>query len=375
MTTEKVELAPNNQPQIEIPRDRRGRLRWKLLTPTDRIVVIRQEARLFYQQEGEIKQSLLSTRKKYSLQVAIGRFYPGGLTQLQIDLGLDPSKKVNGYWQDPENILAEVTLFLSKYGTISGPALRRNRYTSLKTAISKDYPGGWPQLRKDLELPEIKKAKNFWNQDTIEQEARRFLLQHGELTSTSLLTAGRNDLSIAISRKFPGTWPALHARLGLQPPQKETGFWTKKKIEQEAREFYMQHEKLSTVYLTKKDKGDLAAAITHHYPGEVSGLKRKLGIPIRSTRKHTNEFRERGYWQSPENIEREARELVKAGGALSWESSFKYGKTTLLNAAGKYYPGGITALKEKLGIQNLRGQAQISPEQANEQLRRLLETK
>lgn len=83
----------------------------------------------------------------------------------------------------------------------------------------------------------------------------------------------------------------------------------------------------------------------------MSGLKRRLGIAIRQTRRQANGSTQKpGYWQDTETIEREARELIEKTGALTWEVAAQYGKTTLFMAAKRYYPGGIKALKAKLNL-------------------------
>jgi hypothetical protein len=339
-----------------LPRDRRGRIRWAVLKsdPEQLLETLRAQAQQFSQQAGGLTQKLLAERGRSDLDNAISSLYPGGLNQLKTDLGQASTVKPDGYWKSAENILAEARAFLETNVFISYTIVKKSGYSSLNTAVSQSYPGGWVQLRADLGIPVARRANSYWNETTIEQEAKRFLVEYGSLNSILLASNGRGDLALAISRKYPGQWPVLYERLGLEAPQKEKGYWTTERIEAEAREFYKECGNLSATSLASRDRVDLLAVIRRRYPGQMSNLKRKLGIPVITRERYTqDESKPRGYWLIPENIEREAQELIDSEGILNWEASKKHGKTTLLEAIRRTYPGGTKALKAKLKIEDI----------------------
>lgn len=84
-------------------------------------------------------------------------------------------------------------------------------------------------------------------------------------------------------------------------------------------------------------------------------------------------IRPNGYWKDVQNIEREARKFLSEGHVLSENELEKNDFSSLVYAISKYYPGGIRALKEKLGILVATSRIDISSEEANEALRKLLE--
>lgn len=378
MTTENREIQGvetaniNNQSKMEFPRDKRGKIRWKLLGEDPQVLqgLIRAEAINFYQQERVISQRLLVEKGRGDLAAAIGKFYPGGLSQLKRDFIDGFHKKPAGYWQSPENILIEAEEFLTTHQAISQRLLIKNDNSSLSAAITRSYPGGTRQLRRDLGIKVSKRPNQFWNKDRIEQEAREFYELHGRLNSRLLLSEGKNDLLVAISRKYPNKWYGLYRELGLQSPQKEKGYWTPEIIKQEAKAFFEEHGILSLEKLQEAGKGDLGSAIFKRYPGKMGALKRQLGVI-------GNIDRRKGVTGMTEEdrkifIEKQAQELAADGIEITGaglRQQYRY----LLASIQRYYPGGIKTLRNNLGLPESRDYLKISPEQANEQLRKLLE--
>lgn len=252
MTTERPELA-SPRLSIEIPRDSRGRIGWRILRRDRQLLslAIEDQARQILEEVGRLTQRLLAERNRKDLAVAITRHYPGGLRQLKINLGQEPVKKPNGYWQSPENILLEARRFLTTHEVISADLLKRSGNSSLNNAIVSYYPGGTTQLKRDLGIQVSRRPNQFWNEATIEQEARDFYEQHDGLDTSRLSSEGRNDLLVAITTKYPNKWPGLYEKLGLQSPQKEKGYWSVARIEQEAQEFYTRYGRLSATLLKK----------------------------------------------------------------------------------------------------------------------------
>ena len=80
-----------------------------------------------------------------------------------------------------------------------------------------------------------------------------------------------------------------------------------------------------------------------------------------------------GYW-TPAAIEQEAQEFYVQYGRLTSQFLNSHKRSDLSNQIIHSYPNGFKGLKEKLGIKDpIPQNITISPEDANEQLRRLLE--
>lgn len=85
-------------------------------------------------------------------------------------------------------------------------------------------------------------------------------------------------------------------------------------------------------------------------------LKERLNIPKKE--------KPSKFWKDPSVIESEVQKFLEVGGSLT-RRNFQDQKASGLEAAiRKYYPGGMTALKKKLGILPTAG-ISLSPEEAN----------
>jgi hypothetical protein len=232
--------------------------------------IIKEEARGFLQTVGRLTQSQLSKHGRTDLQGAIKKYYPGGLRQLQTDLDITPSINPGGFWT-PETIEKAVQESIDREGNFIARkrsnlyrvisqfypggieqlrlnlGLKRQRKSSweveeiksevqailgndssltvkllfdagrgdLLGAIKRIYPGGLNQLRRDLNLDQPKKPDGYWTEVTIEQEAREFLEQNGSINAPLLKKACRYDLLSQIMLKYPGRLVALKTKLGI----------------------------------------------------------------------------------------------------------------------------------------------------------------
>lgn len=387
------------------------------------VKTIEQEAREFYQQEGHLTGAALTSAKRQALLGAITSKYPGGMSQLKINLGIELASKPEGYWT-PEKILLEARDFCETEGRFTHNLLQEKGRSDLSTAIYSKYPGGMRQLREDLGLVQLRTPSDYWTPERVEEEARAVIQSEGKITqqvlrrlnkaliraiavhypggmvalkekfgiepnkpasywtaeiieeqasevvrkygklSQELLASnGLSPLRNAISKSYPGGMFELCRKLGVESPVKPKGYWTPEIIEAEAALFLEGHGALTGDLLGQHGLSGLSAAIAKYYPGGMRGLKEKLGIPINQ--------RPDGFWQDPVNIEAEASKLLAAGVHISQRSIYLAGMGVLNAAISKYYPGGMAGLKEKLGI--VDSQEIISSEEANQQLERLLE--
>lgn len=416
-------IAGNNQPQIEVPRDKKGRIRWSVLEESERAIFIRQEAQALLLNGGVL------TRKTAPLVMSgAERFYPGGVNGLRVDLGQPVLKRRNGYW-NPETTEVEAQRFFEEHNDFSLPLLAKNKENSLAVAVNK-YPGGLAALREKLDLEPKRKPNSYWTPENIEAEARQFMDQGQSFTTSTLKQEGRNDLLIAVTRKYPGGIRGLQEKLGTpvrrtlsywEDPAnieaearavydraggltqasakgiknlgmlweairryypggleelrvnlevassgvKPHGYWTEQQIEQETLEFYQAEGALSGKLLRSRDRGDLKSAIDENYDGGMIALKQKLGIKI--TKKPST------YWTETQ-IETDTLAFFETEGILTQKTLIDKKRFDLIIAITRKYPGGIRVLREKLGIIDSTQQLQyITPQEANTQLRRLLE--
>lgn len=215
-----------------------------------------------------------------------------------------------------------------------------------------------------METERRRVPRNYWNQATIEKEALSFYELNGDLSQGLLTKSGQNGLGVAIGRKYPGGMLRLKTTLGVDHSQKPKGYWTKEKIEQEAQEFYRTSGALTAAALLASGRSDLQLAISRSYPGKLRGIKDSLGIPSR--------HRPRGFWTS-EIMEQAALIFFEDGGRLTHYELAQQRKPALSHAIATKYPGGIQALREKLGIGHTFDQYAPSTDQANEQLEKLTE--
>jgi len=265
----RIKIANWNGPRIE----------WAAVTPEERITLIEKRITEFIAQGNVLNQITLKKSGMGDLVSAINKYYPNGLTGLKMRFGLEIDRHSKGYWT-PEQIEKEAIYFYRNEGTLTQQLLAKKGRRDLLSAIYKFYPGGIVQLKVNLELELAERPKGYWNPEKIEEEARGFLEQEGGLTQRLLVSRGRPELKSAISRNYPGGIYALEQKLGLAIKQQLPGYWTPEQIEKEAKEVFEEEGALTQKVLYRKGKAGLAGAIKRHYPGGLTGLKEKLGISI-----------------------------------------------------------------------------------------------
>lgn len=324
---------------------------------------IREEAAVVYQQFGNISQRGLAEQGRYHLLGEVSRQYPGKLLQLKKDLGIQTRSKPNAW--TPERIKEEALVFIQEHGRLTRPFIEKNKRFDLSVAIGRHYPGGIRQLRRDLKLNDPQKPNGFWSLENILKEGAEFVRIHEFISDNLLDSNNQSALSNAVVKSYPGGWRQFRVDLGLEELKKPTRYWTPETIEQEAKQFLEKHGELNPKLLAKEGRMDLVNAIYTGYPDKLRGLYNSLGIePKRAT--HTD-------WTT-ELIEKQAADFYRENGIFNAKSLDEKKLFALRGAISTKYPGGIRALRKKLGIIDAKSVEQsISPDEANEQLRRLLE--
>lgn len=367
-----VESSGTTPPILEIPRDKIGRIRWSVLknNPEQLIAVIEHEASIFISEGNILTHQNLEDNKMSSIAHAIQKYYPGALTALSQNLGIDITRRPNRFWDQPEvaeNIKNQAAEFFQQEGSFSKKLLAQRGEKGLLSATIRKYPGGFRQLRIDLDLDKIEKIKEGevprdsegrirWstlrsNLDliklVIESEARNFIIDGNPLTQAALINAKLHSLVHAIQRFYPGRFNGLKTNLGLEP--KRNRYWTIERIEQEALAFNQKESRLTNTLLDQKDRADLRAAIKK-YPGGLIQLRKNLRIKsIQNV--YPADRKPTGYW-TPELIESEAAKFVEEEGTISRNLLKKRGKQVLASAINTQYPGRFRQLKFKLGIKD-----------------------
>jgi hypothetical protein len=260
-------------------------------------------------------------------------------------------KAPNGYWT-PEKVEHEILVLVEDLeldNIPSRPRLISLGRGDLAGAVRSTYLGGMRRLRANLGFDQLR--SEAWTSQRIEQEAQKFFQEEGGFTYTMLHNNKRADLLGAISRSYDGGIRQLRINLvdkygePFHQPQRKDDYWTVEQIEKEARGFYQNEHKLTKTSLTRKGRADLYGAILRSYPGKMHQLKVNLGFGVRKPK---------GYWTA-ERIEKEAQVVSQNEESLTQRLLISLGRHDLLNAINDYYPGKLTALKEKLGV------AQINP--------------
>lgn len=234
----------------------------------------------------------------------------------------------------------------------------------------------WSLQLSDNGLPRDGRGRIFWSllaknpeqfQRVVEMEAKKLIGEGNHLDQKNLKVLRMSGFGMAITKYYPGGMESLKAKLKVSIAQKPQDYWGPETIRGEALEFYMANGALTEYLLRRHKRNDLEIAI-RKYPGGIRRLRNDLemGSPDRKPS---------GYWV-PENIEMEARIILQLNFQFSRRLLRKLKRFGLDYAIQNNYPGGMVALKAKLGVpgKDANQKISISPEQANEQMRRILET-
>lgn len=327
---------------------------------------IEQEARRLILTGNDLSQRGLANVHMLGLSAAIFKYYSGGIRALREKLGSQNLRVPRGYWENPENIETEARKVLQTEGQLTQGTLKRLRLSGLAYAVAGNYPGGMRTLKEKLGTPVQSRPNGYWQDPVnIEMEARRILELEGSLTQAVINKRDMSSLNGAISKHYPGGMRGLKDKLGVPKKYKQVGYWTPQRVEQEARKFYEEHGNLTQRLLAQGGRNDLMGAIALHYPGEMVQLKKNLGVSGRKPH---------GYW-TEETVLQHAREFCGSHGVLSHERMKAEGASDLSTAILKYFPGKTKRLQQLLGLELPLGPSAvvIDPEEANKQLRRLLE--
>ncbi len=228
--------------------------------------------------------------------------------------------------------------------------------TSFITGVDSHYIGGITGLRQNLGITtkHNKKPPGYWTEETIEAEALKIQEEQGKLTQAVMKAQNQTSLASIISSKYPGGLNGLKRKFEIDILKRPSGEWTPESIEQEARELIGTGHSLTQKSLHKIGRADLAGAIATHYPGKLTALKRHLGVKVKAPAHE---------WDVNRILDEAAAFAAKYGN-LNHSVLRENQRADLGNVITRIYPGGIQALKERLGVSKDRP-ASVLREEAN----------
>jgi len=321
-----------------LPHDDRGRILWSIFKddPEALKLVIENEARAFLSAGNRLTYRNLQ-QTAYGLKMAIHKYYPGGIPALKENLGIR-TRRPYGSGKDPEIIEREAIEFFQREGGLSGPLLKSREIADLLRAI-KNYPGGIRRLQTLVKIEQTSKPAGFWNPEKVEEEARAFFQNEGTLTRRMLRRKNRQDLDAAIERY--GGMISLKKRLGIGTRrEKPQNYWQDAEtIRHEVQRFTEGGGILTQRNLSRAGLSSLDWAIRNYYPGGIQQLRLDLGLE--ASKYPPN------YW-TIERIEEEAKKVFEQEGGLTAQLLKEHNKR-LYRVIAEKYPGGLAAINEKLG--------------------------
>lgn len=237
---------------------------------------IEQEAAETYARLGTLSQKALLKDGNSGLSMAIASKYPGKMRALRTQIGLSiPLKR--DYWT-PEQVEKTAQEILAEYGDLSRKTLIKAGRLDFANAMQKRYPGGSAALAERLDLAPTVHKRGHWTVETIESDIASFIDKFGSLSYGLLERNGYSPLSSAIVENYPGGIVALKEKFGIAPQVQPPGYWTAERVEEEARKFLAEHGTLTHTALQKHGMNSLSAAMSSIYPGGTPALRTLLGL-------------------------------------------------------------------------------------------------
>lgn len=250
-------------------------------------------------------------------------------------------KKIGQSSPQSENESISPYVFTNQEGEVL-PAEDTINQISPETHVPPTLVRGVPDNIDEQSPPIAPKKVGTWTPERILEEARRAQEEHGNISSNALQALGRSGLAAAIKKTYPGGIAALRDDLGVPQVKKPVGYWRdSNNILNEARDFIAIHGDITQQLLNEMGRSDLSGAIGRDFNGSLSSLREAVGLP---EKRKPNKF-----W-TPENIEDEARSALDEEGKISSDRLVNSGRADLAIAIKRKYPGGIIALRKKLGL-------------------------
>jgi hypothetical protein len=251
-----------------------------------------------------------------------------------------------GYWRVRENILAEARKAAIENGgkLPSTQQLQRTGYSCLVNGAT-SYYGGINNLRIMLGEKPDKVSNGYWdNWEIVSAELIQIANQLGHFpTQKELSSLGRNDISIAISKKHGGLLLA-RKRLGFsEKKEKPSGYWEDwNNFEREMGPVVERLGRLPNKRESKELGITSGYCAIYDYYGGATKVRKRLGMG-RESRKT------KGYWQDKKNVIKEIRKIMRARKLVEVPSLTElrvWGYNGLSSSISEYHGGFIKLITE-----------------------------
>lgn len=279
--------------QIPIPKRPDGRIDWRKLNanPGDLENFIEQEVGKFIVQGNVLTFKGLLKAGMGSISHGIQRYYPRGLFGLQEHFGLAKRKNPERVKGLSKSKAKKIILEDARRIVAEEEVLSAARHGYLYSRARQHYPGGWPQLKKDVGFkPRI--TREFSLEET-RREALDFFKKEGNISMSLLQEKGKAALVARINRRYPGGIRQLKKDIGFIEKRRPRKFWkSEENIEREAREFFEKYGGLTPSLLIANNRTDLWAAVGRYYSGRWPKLRERLGITEIVSSEKANDYAE-----------------------------------------------------------------------------------
>ncbi len=273
----------------------------------------------------------------------------GGFRKIQKELGFESERKPDGYWTK-KRVLTICSELVERFGDL--PPWPKMLEISRKNGKYRGFTTGVNKMgigkiREILKLKERDRPNGYWTKRKIKQEAKRIIDELGYLpTQKEFSFRGQSSFGAAITREYGG-YPQLREDLGLDLPRVKFGTWTEKTILSECKKIIRKTGDLpSNSKLEEIGSGALAAQISRN--GGYFYFRGLLGLD--------QNYKEKGYWEKERNVLKEARRIMKENKLNKLPSGailYELGHSSFVAAISRYH-GGFSVFRKKLGEDKVR---------------------
>ncbi len=266
--------------------------------------------------------------------------YHGGVNHIRENMGYDLTRKPKDYWQNWNNILAELQPIIDDLGHFpSGIELRKLNKGMVEHAFK--YHGGVNKIKRKLDFIVGQSSDYFKDWNNLKKELQIIINKLSHFPSDRKLRELKmNQISRSIS-KYHGGFSAVRKKMGYKPLERPKGYWQNwNNFEKELQPIIDQLGHFPTQQ-DLKNFNFQAIIQTFKYHGGVNTVRNKMGYkPIRKTK---------GYWEDWDNFEKELQPIIEQLGHFPTQQEVYKFKKSSINRAISQYHRGLEAVKQKMG--------------------------
>ncbi len=253
-------------------------------------------------------------------------------------------RKPKGYWQNWNNILAELQPIIDKLGHFPYRD-ELEKFNLGGMADGYKYHGGTNTVRKKLGYEPLEKPKGYWKKwDTRKKELEKIINQLGHFPKRSELKGYDSNLYHALMRHDGGI-NSVRNKMGFKPTRNSKDYWQNwNNLEKELQPIIDQLGHFPTDdELRKLGKSSIASAFQYH--DGINAVRKKLS--------YESKQKPRNFWQNWNNLEKELKPIIKKLGHFPSDQELESIKMTVISYAICNYHGGMNSVRQKFGYQPL----------------------